>query len=399
LGLARDICPRNPSEIAACLHRGTVLKLYLTASGSRRIYSWINRLSQDGRTIAPDTMSANLLVRILRAAVAEGGDRRAMLAAVGIDEARLRNPLSRLSANLALRFFRMLEQHFNDPTVHLRLGEKALMQNFSDLGYSTRLEANLASVIEANVGIQLLRQNMFRTSFDPSGKPPFLQWECHPDFVEAYAPFIEFSVATYARLSRQILGEPPLLRTIHFRHRQRFDIAKYEAAFGCPVAFSMPQTRMEIAARQVFRPSPFANARLFDAASGRYRQPANWMAEGKSHLAYSYFYLSNEIDKSPPTLDRMAISFGMSERTLRRKLVEEGLPFRDLLELVRKDLWALYRMEDTRPLGEIALLLGYSDLSAFTRAHKRWYGKPPSEHQVSDIAMLSSHLASADGRG
>lgn len=356
-----------------------MFKLSVTSSGSGRIYSWINTLLQDGRAVAPDTMSASLLVRIVRAAVAEGGDRRAMLAAVGIDEARLRNPLSRLSSQIVLRFFKMLEQHFKDPSVHLRIGEKASMQNFSDLGYATRLEANLASVIEANIGIQLLRQNMFRTSFDPAGKPPYLLWECHPDYINTYAAFIEFSVATYARLSRQILGEPPLLRAVHFQHKPRFDVAKYEAAFGCPVQFSMPQTRMEIAARQVFRPSPFADAALFDAASERYQQPANWMAEGKMHLAYSYFYLSNEIDKSPPTLDRMAKSFGMSERTLRRKLVEEGFAFRELLDLVRQDLSALYFMEDKRPLGEIALLLGYSDLSAFTRSYKRWYGKPPSK--------------------
>jgi AraC-like DNA-binding protein len=356
-----------------------MLKLYVTSRGSSRIYSWVNTLLQDGRAVAPDTMSASLLVRIVRAAVAEGGDRRAMLKAVGIDEARLRNPLSRLSSHLALRFFAMLEQHFKDPSVHLRIGEKASMQNFSDLGYATRLEANLASVIEANIRIQMLRQNMFRTSFDPAGKPPYLLWECHPDFVHAYAPFIEFSVATYARLSRQILGEPPLLRAVHFQHAARFDVAKYEAAFGCPVQFSMPKTRMEIAARQVFRPSPYANASLFDAASERYQQAASWMAEGKVHLAYSYFYLSNEIDKSPPTLDRMAKSFGMSERTLRRKLVEEGYPFRELLDLIRQDLTALYFMEDKRSLGEIALLLGYSDLSAYTRSYKRWYGKPPSK--------------------
>lgn len=79
-----------------------------TACRSGRIYSWVKTLSQDGRALAPDTISANLLVRILRAAVEEGGDKRALLAAVGIDEARLRNPLSRLSAPLALRFFSVL---------------------------------------------------------------------------------------------------------------------------------------------------------------------------------------------------------------------------------------------------------------------------------------------------
>lgn len=356
-----------------------MFKLSLTSRRSCRIYAWVNTLLESGTSVAPDTMSASLMVRILRAAVAEGGNRRTMLAAIGIEEVQLRNPLSRFSSHIVLRFFNMLEQHFNDPSVVLRIGEKASMQNFSDLGYATRLEANLASVIEANIRIQLLRQNMFVTSFEPAGKPPCLSWICHPDFITAYAPFIEFSVATYARLSRQILNEPPLLRALHFRHTPRFDVAKYEAAFGCAVQFSMPETRMEIAARQVFRPSPHANARLLDAASTRYEQPANWMAEGKTHLAFSYFYLSNALDKSPPTLDRMAKSFGMTERTLRRKLVEEGVPFRELLDLVRRDLWTLYAMEDRRSIGEIALLLGYSDLSAFSRAHKRWFGMAPSK--------------------
>ena len=189
---------------------------------------------------------------------------------------------------------------------------------------------------------------------------------------------VEFSAATFAGLSHQVLNEPPLLRSVHFRHRPQFDPAIYEATFGCPVLFGMPQTRMEIAGRQVFRPSPFANPVLFNAASERYAQPAKWMMEGKRHLALSYFYLTSELDKSPPTLERMAASFGMSERTLRRKLVDEGMSFRDLLDRVRKDMCMLYFTEDARPLGEIALLLGYSDLSAFTRAHKKWTGNPPS---------------------
>jgi AraC-like DNA-binding protein len=179
-------------------------------------------------------------------------------------------------------------------------------------------------------------------------------------------------------LSRQVLNEPPLLKAVHFQHQPQFGTAIYDAAFDCPVEFGMPQTRLEIAGRQVFRPSPFAQQALLDAESDRYALPVKWMLAGKTQLAFSYFYLTSELDKSPPTLERMAASFGMSERTLRRKLVDEGMSFRDLLDLVRKDLCRLYFMEGTRSLGEVALLLGYGDLSAFTRAYKNWTGTPPS---------------------
>lgn len=350
----------------------------VSSFGGRSIYNWIENLLRDGKAIPPDTMSASLAVRILRAAVAEGGNRREILSAIGLDDTRLRNPLSRLSWQVAIRFFKILQTHFNDPAVHLRLGEKAAMHNFSDFGYATRLETDLASVIKAHVQLQPLRQNIVRTEFHSEGKPPFFTWEYSPDLLQNYASFVEFSVMTFARLSRQVLDEPPLLRLVDFRHQPQFDVAIYEAAFGCDVSFGMPQTRMEIAGRQVFRPSPFANRALFDAASERYERPAKWMLTGKTHLAFSYFYLASELDKSPLTLDRMAASFGMSERTLRRKLVDEGMSFRNLLDHVRKDMCKLYFMENTRSLSEIALLLGYSDLSAFTRAYKNWTGIPPS---------------------
>ena len=343
------------------------------------IYSWIDNLLQNGNAIAPETLAGGLAARILRAAVEEGGSRREIISAVGLDEARLRNPLSRMSGPVALRLFKFLQTHFNDPAFHLRLGQKAGAQSFSDFGYGARLEADLGAVIRARVQVQALRQNMVRTAFYSDGKPPYFEWECAPDLCQDYASIVEFLVVSFAHLSRQVLDEAPLLPSMHFRHQPQFDTAIYEATFGCPVRFGMPQTRMEMLGRQVFRLSPFANQPLFDAAFQNYEEPSKWALSGKTHLAVSYFYLASELDKSPPTLERMVASFGMTARTLRRKLVEEGMSFRDLLDRVRQDNCKLYFMEDTRPLGEIALLLGYSDLSAFTRAHKNWTGFPPSK--------------------
>jgi AraC-like DNA-binding protein len=332
--------------------------------------------------IDPDTMSASLLVRVVRAAVAEGANRPALLASLGISDERLRNPLSRISSHIATRFFVTLEKHFDDPAIALLIGEKSSMQNFSDLGYATRLAPNLAAVLEANILIQPLRQSIFKTLFDAAEEPPTLRWTTHPDMVRAYAPIMEFSVASYVRLARQVLGEVPLLHRIDFQHPARFEPARYEAALGCPVYFSMSETKMELTSQQVFKPTPHANPALLEAATQRYRQPAEWMEKGLRHTAHSYFYLTNELDKTPPTLDKIASSFGMTERSLRRKLVDEGYPFRELLDRVRQDLYALYRMEDKRSLSEIALLLGYSDLSAFTRAHKRWHGVAPSKTDI-----------------
>lgn len=193
------------------------------------------------------------------------------------------------------------------------------------------------------------------------------------------AASIEFSVAAYARATRSTLGEPINIRRIAFEHPARFAVSEYEAAFECAVSFSAPETRLDLDAEQLFRPSPSANPDLLAETVKRYSQPGIWMNKNKPHTAHSYFYLSNELNKSPLKLGRMAAAFGLTERTLRRRLVEEGHPFRELLDHVRKDLCALYLMEATRPLGEVAELLGYSELSAFSRSYRRWYGTAPRD--------------------
>jgi AraC-like DNA-binding protein len=79
----------------------------------------------------------------------------------------------------------------------------------------------------------------------------------------------------------------------------------------------------------------------------------------------------------------------MAERTLRRKLVAENTSFRNILEKARRDACRLYFLEGTRSLSEIAAKLGYSELSAFTRAYTAWYGHPPSR----DMAAISAIAA------
>ena len=74
----------------------------------------------------------------------------------------------------------------------------------------------------------------------------------------------------------------------------------------------------------------------------------------------------------------VASALHMSGRTLQRRLEEEGTRFSEVLDRVRLDL-ARAELGTDKPLGEIALRLGFVDLAAFSRAFKRWTGKPPGQ--------------------
>jgi len=67
----------------------------------------------------------------------------------------------------------------------------------------------------------------------------------------------------------------------------------------------------------------------------------------------------------------------MSARTLQRRLESEGASFSEIVDGVRERLARQWLGEEGRSLVEIAFALGFSDLAAFSRAFKRWTGRPP----------------------
>ena len=81
------------------------------------------------------------------------------------------------------------------------------------------------------------------------------------------------------------------------------------------------------------------------------------------------------------SLDEIAENFNTSPRTLQRKLQEEGVSFQQLADSVRKSIAMHYLQLGNHPMKEVSYMLGYNELSAFTRAFKRWTGKTPMDFQ------------------
>ncbi|MFC0203436.1 helix-turn-helix domain-containing protein [Novosphingobium soli] len=82
----------------------------------------------------------------------------------------------------------------------------------------------------------------------------------------------------------------------------------------------------------------------------------------------------------------IARDMGMSERTLQRRITEEGTSFRDLLVEARKDLGRRLLSSETVQIDEVAYLLGYQDVTSFHRAFREWEGMSPGrwrEHHAS----------------
>ena len=75
---------------------------------------------------------------------------------------------------------------------------------------------------------------------------------------------------------------------------------------------------------------------------------------------------------------RVAKTLGHSERTLTRKLAEEGTTYEQVLDQLRRSLALHYIKEQGVSLSQIAWLLGYERSTSFNHAFRRWTGRSPS---------------------
>ena len=85
--------------------------------------------------------------------------------------------------------------------------------------------------------------------------------------------------------------------------------------------------------------------------------------------------------------DVVAQALGMSERTLARRLAEEGTTFLEIQRVLKASLARRYLEEENFPISKIAWLLGFEEASSFTHACKRWTGKTPKQLRMAELAL------------
>jgi len=77
----------------------------------------------------------------------------------------------------------------------------------------------------------------------------------------------------------------------------------------------------------------------------------------------------------------VARGLAIGDRTLQRRLGGYGVDFKGLVDDTRRRFALRHLADPTITLTEVAYLLGYSEVSAFNRAFKRWTGSTPSDHR------------------
>ena len=189
---------------------------------------------------------------------------------------------------------------------------------------------------------------------------------------------IEGWTAAIVRCCRQITGrelQPVAVRMMHQRIPERSEIDSF---FGRTVTFGDDKDEVAFAVEAAKLPILNADPYLSRLLIGFCDQV---LARRKAHAGVLRADVENAIAVLLPhgqaRIENVARRLRITPRTLRRKLAAEGVTFAGLLEDLRIALARHYLAEQDLPISRIAWLLGYTEVSAFSHAFRRWTGRTP----------------------
>lgn len=188
----------------------------------------------------------------------------------------------------------------------------------------------------------------------------------------------EATLASTASIIRQVSPGPFAPLEVRFTHAALSEPAPYATYFGGPVSFGADRDALLVSHDQLT-----ARNRLGDEAITRFLLPhldeeLQRVTAGQGLRGQVQGAIAAALSEGAPRMGEVARALAMSERTLQRRLGEEGLSFQALYDAARRELAEGLLVQSNYSLAEIAFLTGFSEQSAFSRAFKRWTARTPA---------------------
>jgi AraC-like DNA-binding protein len=198
---------------------------------------------------------------------------------------------------------------------------------------------------------------------------------------------MEFWATALVRITRHLTGTRSSPVRAGFVHPPCGISDEMDAFFGCSVAFSSRDDIVvygkALDGYPLIEADPYLNELLVgyceDALAHRPRRVESLRTRIENAI-------TPMLPHGTAQAANVARELGMGVRTMSRHLAAENLTFFRILDALRADLAQRYLTEPSLTISQIAWLLGFQEVSAFTHAFKRWTGRSPTQVRSSVIA-------------
>lgn len=329
----------------------------------------------------PLTIFAPTLNLAMQLAQAYDIDATAILAEVGIDPAILSDNNARIPANKVRDFLQKFADVAPKQHLALKIGKYWHPSQMGAFGYAWMTSSTLRTAFERLQRYARIVIGFVNISIEESDTDLTLIFDFKS---ESFAPAFRLNGnrALILAMIQHNAGPDFHPQSVSFSHAEPKNIDDFYALFQCPITFNADLDSLTISLEDADKPRSCSNkqlALLHDQLLIEYVAKL----DNSNIVERVKLAVINEMGSGNFSDSTIAESLHMSQRTLQRRLEENNTTFKMVVNKVRQDLADTYLNDSSLSLTEISFMLGFSEMSAFSRAFKRWTGESPSHFRIS----------------
>jgi AraC-like DNA-binding protein len=308
-----------------------------------------------------------------------GGEPEKFAVMAGLDAAVLSDFDRMISGDVLSLLYDISARELSCPCFCLLLSQRQGISVLGPVGLMMRKSLTFHDAYKALEKYIHLRSEAGTFSLEIKYEIAIIKYIPHINGEDHCRQISDLSLGIGCSLIRLYFGKNWSPRAVYFQHQAPPDLAPYNMLFHAPISFAQEFNGLVFDANLLnctigtFEPEikQFLGSYLDELERSRKQDLVNQVS----------VLIRDLLPKGACSLKNTAQLMGLKERALQRRLNKEGTSFQQILDQVRQQMAKEFLSSPNTNLTNLAQVLGYADLSTFSKAFKLWFGTSPSRYK------------------
>ncbi|MBK3431547.1 AraC family transcriptional regulator [Pseudomonas fluorescens] len=306
----------------------------------------------------------------------------------GLKISRSANPEGYVNFNQVASFFQSVAERFDCADFGLRLASKQPPVHMGMLGHLIKLSSNLEEAIANSIQLNTFNEEaLWQLKYDDRFAYLFRLDRTH--YKGSLTQLHLMSVATVYKAIQAIIGKQWHPTYVSFSHASPENIKPYEQFFKSPIHFDQSFDGVVFPTSELKTRITTADPELLKIVKEYIFSTKQELFDDENTVTLVSLHIRKSLGTHECNILAIAQLMGMQLRTLQRKLKEHEVTFKQMLSDIRLEVAEQYLIKSEIRLVELSQLLGYREVSAFSRAFKNRYGVAPNHWRVQQTRSSS----------
>jgi AraC-like DNA-binding protein len=315
----------------------------------------------------------------------EGVNASDVLKGADLSPAQLRLPETRVSLHQMIQCYKNAVQFSLNPFFSYHAGLRFHVSTYGMYGFAMLSSTDFRQTVR--FAEQYHQLGPTTASYKFKEESDYVHWTITPPPLPEvdttlYRFIVELHFGIATSLHRDIMGSSFIPRELRMTYSSTADTKSLEEAFGCPVRFGCPENALVFDKQWLNGPATLGNETSYREVVKLCDQLMKEMQIKIGIAGVVREALLMNLAQ-PMSFNMVSRRLKISARTLKRRLREEGTSYQKVVRELRGQLAVKYVRDTELSIEEIASCLGYSEVSGFRHAFRRWTKTTPDEFRRS----------------